>query len=103
MDVVSVNTNLMLTAQFTDSLTTFYRSNRFITSCAFSTVGEIAQPQYYELWRNLEEAFGKKIVLFDYPTVELQPCFLRGTVIECSSVVQLRGLVSNAGTQEFLS
>lgn len=97
---VNVNTNLLLTAQFSNSLTTFYRSNRYITCTAFSSVDQIAEPQNLKLWRTLENAFGRKVVLMDFPSVILEPCFLRGTVLECTDMVQVRGLVSNAGTQQ---
>lgn len=100
---VNVNTNLMLTAQFSESLTTMYRTNRYITSTAFSSVEDLADPSNQKFWAVLEQAFGKSIILFDYPKVSLRPAYLRGTVIECSDRVQVKGLVSNAGTEEGFS
>jgi len=50
------------------------------------------------VWETLETALGKTIELHDIPVVHLQACFLRGPIIECTEMVQLRGLVSNAGT-----
>jgi len=99
-NTVNVNGNLLLTAQFSNSLTTFYKSNRYITCSSFASVEQIAEPANPKMWRTLESAFGKNVVLMDYPTVGLEPCFLRGTVLECTDMVQVRGLVSNAGTQE---
>lgn len=57
-----------------------------------------------QIWERLELALGKTIVLHDIPNVSLQACFfrgpiiVRGPIIECTEMVQLRGLVSNAGT-----
>jgi hypothetical protein len=51
-----------------------------------------------QTWETLEGALGKTIVLHDIPFVALQACFLRGPIVECTEIVQLRGLVSNAGT-----
>jgi len=101
-NIVNVNPNFMLTAQFTDSLTTFYRANRYITCTAFSSMEQLSDPANSKLWRTLETAFGKKGILMDYPSVILYPCFPRGTVLECTDTVQVRGLVSNAGTQEII-
>jgi hypothetical protein len=98
---VNVTANLMFTSSFESSLTTFYRANRFITCSAFTDSQQISDPAMLQTWAReggLELALGKTIVLHDTPSVSLQACFLRGPIIECSEIVQLRGLVSNAGT-----
>ena len=95
---VNVTANLMFTSSFESSLTTFYRANRFITCSAFTDSQQISDPAMLQTWEGLELALGKTIVLHDTPGVSLQACFLRGPIIECSEIVQLRGLVSNAGT-----
>lgn len=99
---VNTNTNVMFTAEFSDSLTTFYRSNRYVTCTAFSSMDQIADPANAKLWQTLEAAFGSEITLSQYPSVILTPAFPRGSVLETTDIVQMRGLVSNAGTQELL-
>lgn len=95
---VNVSANLMFTSSFESSLTTFYRANRFITCSAFTDSQQISDPAMLQIWERLELALGKTIVLHDIPNVSLQACFFRGPIIECTEMVQLRGLVSNAGT-----
>lgn len=95
---VNIAANLMFTASFDSSLTTFYLCNRFITCSCFTDSQQISDPAMLQVWQTLEEAFGKTIIFHDVPLVQLKACFLRGPILECSDVVTLRGLVSNAGT-----
>lgn len=95
---VNVNANLMFTSSFESSLTTFYRANRLLTCSPFADAEQINDPAMLQTWETLERAFGKSIVLHDVPRVALDACFSRGPILECSDIVQLRGLVSNAGT-----
>lgn len=84
----------MLTAQFSDSLTTFYRTNRYITYSCFSSIEQVAQPENQKLWATLEQAFGQSTVFLRRPSLKLEPVYLRGNVLEVTNVVQVREIVS---------
>lgn len=96
-DLVNMNTNLIFTAQFDQSVTSVYKTNRFITCSSFAEQGDLSTPEARKLWKSLEKGFGQTIVLSYYPYVALEPAFTRGKIIQTSNQVFFNGLVSNAG------
>ena len=97
---VNTNANLMFTAIFTNTQGVFFRTNRFITSSAFSNQAEIQDLGVRSLWESLERALSSSILISAYPLVGLVPCFSRGEIIQVSQSVLFKGLVSNSGSTD---
>lgn len=95
-DAINTSANLLFSAEFNQTNSNFYKTNRYVTCSSFMEQKDLTDPAYTKLFENLEKALGSDITLCDYPKVTLKPAFHRGSVIELTNKLLFRGLVSNA-------